>query len=175
MPDRNIHWLTHLVATADRPLRSLLGRHVRQQADVADLAQEVYLRLLRHPDPDSIENPQAYLFTVANNLARERALSARKRGIEITPDLAETEHWLAVVPRFDEEIDEQKRAASVSAVLAELPPKCRDAIILHYHDGLTYAEAGVRLGVSSHAIKKYVVSALVHFRMRLGATHGVDP
>lgn len=175
MPERNIHWLARLIATADRPLRSLLGRHAHRQTDVADLAQEVYLRLLRHPDPDSIENPEAYLFTVATNLARERALSARKRGIEITPDMAESEVWLALVPRFDEEIDEGRRAESVRAVLGELPPKCRDAVILHYHDGLTYAEAGARLGVSPHAVKKYIVKALAHFRMRLGVSPGVDP
>lgn len=174
MPDRKVRWLTRLVATADRPLRSMLGRRTRRRSDVADLAQEVYLRLLRHPDPEAIESPEAYLFAVATNLVRERALAVRRRGIEVDPELADAEDWLAVVPRFDEEVDEAARAARLREILAELPPKCRDAIVLHYHDGLSYAEAGARLGVSSHAIKKYVVRALAHFRMRLGVTPEVD-
>ena len=173
-PDRKDHWLTRLVATADQPLRSMLRRRVRRQADVADLVQEVYLRLLRHSDPTAIENPEAYLFTVANNLARERAMEARSRGVEVQPELVESEEWMAVIPRFEDDLDEAARAIRIRAVLAELPPKCRDAIVLHYHDGLTYAEAGARLGVSSHAIKKYVVTALAHFRSKMGVNPGVE-
>lgn len=168
MSDRNVHWLARLVAVTDRPLRSMLGRRARRQVDVADLVQEVYLRLLRHGDPATIRNPEAYLFAVANNVARERMLLARAQGREVSPDAAEAEEWLSFVPRFEEDLDEAERAVRVRAVLAELPPKCRDAIVLHYHDGLSYAEAGARLGVSPNTIKKYVVRALAHFRMRLG-------
>lgn len=175
MPESRVHWLTRLVASADRPLRSMLGRRAQRQADVADLVQEVYLRLLRHPDPGAIENPEAYLYTVARNLARERALSARARGHEIPPELAEGDERLAFFPRLEDELDDAARAVRLREVLAELPPKCRDAIVLHYHDGLSYAEAGARLGVSPDTIKKYVVRALAHFRMRLGVAPEVKP
>lgn len=167
--------MTRLVASADRPLRSMLGRRAQRQADVADLVQEVYLRLLRHPNPDAIEDPEAYLFTVARNLARERALAARTRGQEIPPELAIEDDRLAFLPRFDEELDAAARTARLRAILAELPPKCRDAIVLHYHDGLSYAEAGARLGVAPDTIKKYVVRALAHFRARLGISPEVKP
>jgi len=41
---------------------------VRTKADAADLAHEVYLRILRVSDPDMIRNPEAYLVAVAGNL-----------------------------------------------------------------------------------------------------------
>ena len=45
----------------------------RRQPEAGDLAQEVYLRMLRVPDMEAVRNPEAYLYTVANNLAREYA------------------------------------------------------------------------------------------------------
>ena len=36
-----------------------------------DLAQEVFLRLLRYSDEVAVENPQGYLFRIAANVANE--------------------------------------------------------------------------------------------------------
>jgi RNA polymerase sigma-70 factor (ECF subfamily) len=54
-------------------LRAFPSRRVRKLPDVAELAQEVYLRMLRLEDSSVIENPEAYLFTVASNLAKEHS------------------------------------------------------------------------------------------------------
>src|SRR5688572_17779431 len=48
-----------------RALRRFLAARMRAApADVPDLAQEVYLRLLRIPDYELIRNPRAYLYTI---------------------------------------------------------------------------------------------------------------
>jgi RNA polymerase sigma-70 factor (ECF subfamily) len=52
-------------------------------------------------------------------------------------------------------------------VLAELSPKCRAAVVMQYNHGLSYQEIAVRLGVSSHMVKKYLAQALVHCRRRM--------
>lgn len=49
--------------------------------DAEDLAQEVYLRLLRVEDLDAIEQPQAYLYRMARNIAAEW----RARASEVHP------------------------------------------------------------------------------------------
>src|SRR5687768_14022872 len=46
-------------------------------ADLDDVAQEVFLRLMRYPRSELVEHPQAYLFRMAANVAAERALRAR--------------------------------------------------------------------------------------------------
>ncbi|TGQ74193.1 RNA polymerase subunit sigma, partial [Mesorhizobium sp. M8A.F.Ca.ET.207.01.1.1] len=58
-----------------RLLRGFFLRRGSAREDAEDLAQEVYLRLLRSTGEhaDAVENPEAYLFTVAANLAREHA------------------------------------------------------------------------------------------------------
>ena len=43
-----------------------------------DAAQEVFLRLLRYDRGELVENPQAYLFKVATNVAAEWSIRARR-------------------------------------------------------------------------------------------------
>jgi hypothetical protein len=56
-----------VVSHGDQLRRFLLAR-VRNIADVPDIMQEVYLRMLRVPNVDSIRSPKAYLFTVAQHV-----------------------------------------------------------------------------------------------------------
>jgi DNA-directed RNA polymerase specialized sigma24 family protein len=48
--------------------------------DATDLAQEVYLRMLRIADTDAILNLEAYLFGVASNVAKEHAVLSARHG-----------------------------------------------------------------------------------------------
>ena len=62
-----------LFADHGSSLQAFLYKRVRRRPDAADLAQEVYLRMLRVPDMDHVRNPEAYLYAVASNLAKEHA------------------------------------------------------------------------------------------------------
>ena len=58
-----------------RQLRRFLSARMRgAAADVPDLIQEIFLRLLRIKDHEAIKNPQAYLFTVASHVLDQYAL-----------------------------------------------------------------------------------------------------
>src|SRR3984893_17931674 len=69
-------------------LQTFFYRRIRTKADAADLAQEVYLRMLRVNDTDDILNPAAYLYAVAGNLLRENAAKDRRQadGIKVEDD-----------------------------------------------------------------------------------------
>ena len=57
-------------------LTRFVERRVRIRADAQDLAQEVYLRLLRTSQIDLIAEPQAYLYRMASNVAAEWRMRA---------------------------------------------------------------------------------------------------
>src|SRR5215475_6664871 len=60
------------------PLRKFLIRKgAVRSADLDDVAQEVFLRLLRYDRAELIEHPQAYVFKMASNVAAEWAIRAR--------------------------------------------------------------------------------------------------
>src|SRR5581483_9652057 len=67
-------------------LRSFLARRLRNAADATDLAQEVFLRLMRVDQHQTIRSPEAYLFTVASHVLHQHALkqSSTPSSLDIT-------------------------------------------------------------------------------------------
>jgi RNA polymerase sigma-70 factor (ECF subfamily) len=136
-------------------------------AHAPDLAQEVYLRMLRLNDVEAIRNPEAYLFTVASNIAKEQAVMARRDRSSVGLEQALDEPQLQELPALEHELDADMRLTHLREALAQLPPKCRAAVLLQYRHGLSQQEVAERLGISTHMVKKYVAQALVHCRRRL--------
>lgn len=159
-----------LVASHGEQLRCFLLRRVRNGADVADLVQEIYLRMMRVPDHEAIRSPEAYLFTVARHVVMQHTLrqSALPVSVELRDMLVEARDADADDPEM--EISAQQCLATLSQALDELPPRSRAAFLMHRRDGLTLEEIGRRLGVSRPMAKKYLARALVHFRRKLADT-----
>lgn len=145
-------------------LQTFFSRRVRSKPEAPDLAQEVYLRLLRVRDTDAIRNPELYIYTVANNLVKERgALERRERNsVDITEETVQRE--LADLPRFDGDIDRDRHLRRMRDALAQLPPQWQAAVILQYRDGLTYQQIAAKLGISPHTVKKHLWRALEQCR-----------
>ncbi len=161
-------WTDAVFAASGRKLRAFLRRRVRNAADVPDLAQEVYLRLLRLPDSTSVENPEAYVFAVAGNLVREQALIAKRAGRAVSPEDPAVEADLSFLPGFEAQVDAARQETQLQIALGELSPKCRAAVVMQYRDGLSYSEIAARLQVSTNMVTKYRAQAITHFRNRLG-------
>jgi RNA polymerase sigma factor (sigma-70 family) len=148
-------------------LQAFFRRRVRSKADAADLAQEVYVRMLRIRDEEAIRDPVRYLYTVANNLVKEHAVLDRRQASGIDIDEAPAHEQLETLPAFDGELDATQRVARLGVVLKQLRPKCRAAVELRFTQGLSFREIAVHLGVSPQMAKKYVAQALGHCRRRM--------
>src|SRR5262249_32251750 len=142
-------------------------RRVNRRDVAQDLSQEVYLRMLRAPEESAIQNPQAYLFTVAKNLLREYRLKEHRASQTLDVDDPVVHEDLAVMPGFGAEIDLEQRKRRLHRALRELPAKCQAAIVMQNWYGMTYEEIAEKLGVTPHAVKKYVGRALAHCRTRM--------
>jgi RNA polymerase sigma factor (sigma-70 family) len=153
-----------LVATHGNQLRRFLLARVRNTADVPDLVQEVYLRMLRVPDIESIRSPEAYLFTVAQHVVYQHTLgqSATPRLADLTQILEAPLASLAADPAL--ETDAQWCLEQLQGALEELSPKMRATFLLHRRDGLSFDEIGAELGISRGMVKKYLMKALIHLR-----------
>ena len=150
-------------------LQSFFRRRIRAKADAADLAQEVYVRMLRIRDLGAIRSPVSYLYTVANNLVKEHAVLDRRQASSVDIDEAPARVQLETLPAFDGDLDATQRVARLGVVLKQLRPKCRAAVELRFTHELTYREIAIHLGVSPQMAKKYVTQALGHCRRRMAA------
>src|ERR1700730_10086252 len=82
-------------------LQAFFYRRLRTKSDAADLVQEVYLRMLRVTDTEAIQNPEAYLFTVAGNLLKENAAVDRRQAEGAAIEEADVPQLLTQAPGFD--------------------------------------------------------------------------
>ena len=136
-------WASVYAATWEDLVRFL--HHKVWDADRArDLAQEVFVRALNH-DPD---DPRAWLFTVAANLARDtaRADIRRRRHLELIK--ADPP---APPPDPVEEMERGQQIQMVRAALALLTERDREVLLL-WDAGLDYDTIARETGLARGAI-----------------------
>lgn len=154
-------FVAELAARHGRRLSRFLAARLRNAADIADLAQEVYLRLLRVERHDQIRNPEAYLLTIAGHVVQQHALA-----IAASPETVDNMDEL-IGERMSEETDPaaalhlEQRLAALDRTLSRLSPKARAVFVLQRRDGCTVDEIASRLGISRSMVKKYLAKVLL--------------
>jgi len=145
-------------------LRSFLSRRLRNEADAPDLAQEVFLRLMRVEHHESIRSPEAYLFTVASHVLHQHAL--KQAATPVSVDISELFADLQLTSGDDpaSTADIAQRIEWLERSLKELPPKISTTLMLHRFAGFSIEEIGQHLGVARPTAKKYLARALTHVR-----------
>lgn len=147
-------------------LRYLLAcRGCKQDAD--DLAQEVYIELLRVPEPQAIRQPQAYVYRIASHVAYRFNRRRRRDGEFVTYDsqtLEQLEHDGLDNSAAGSGDGQSDAARELERLMAGLPPLYRTIILLCKRDGYSYAQAARKLGISIHTVKKYLHRAMVQMR-----------
>lgn len=169
MDDKNA-LVEELATRHGERLRRFLRTRVRNTADIPDIIQEVFLRLLRVPNHETIRAPEAYIFTIAHHVALQLTLqSARGR---VSVELGELLSELLAVSESDPalEVSAEQCLNELDIALRQLSPKIQATFLLYRRDGLSMDEISAKLGISRPMAKKYLVKALVHFRKRLKDT-----
>jgi RNA polymerase sigma factor (sigma-70 family) len=160
-------FLTAIVRDHGPGLRQYLAARLRNAAaDVPDLVQEVYLRLLRMPRHEVIRSPQAYVFTIAHNVLYEHGLrrSNRPETVGLTDMLSEMPSPHAEDPAA--QADSRQRLEQLDRSLQELSPRAYATFVLHRRYGFSLDEIAQHFGVSRPMVKKYLAKAVVHCRER---------
>jgi len=170
--DRRAYVAAMAARHAGKVRRFIEARLRHAVADVPDLVQEVFLRMLRLSHLDSIRTPEAYLFTVARAVLHQHRAqqSAIPEAVDITDVLAE----LSDEGEFgaDDQLHAQQRIADLEQALAQLPPKAYVTLILNRVVGMPLDQVGERLGISRPMAKKYLAKALAHCRQQDRGTRG---
>jgi len=158
----SVDWAELYETTWDDLVR-YLDRKVWDVERARDLAQEAFVRALA-AEAD-IDNPRAWLFTVAGNLARDEARSAGRRRRHL--QLLQGENRDRVEdPTGTDNVEHERRRAAVQAALEQLSERDRDILLL-WDAGLSYGEIAAQSGLSPGAIG----TTLARARRRLVEAH----
>lgn len=168
---RQPRWLTELTGDGGRRLlRQISGRLIDpQHAD--DLAQEVYLRLLRMQDDGIIREPRAFALKVAANIAYEWRMLARNR----RPHSSEELDYLVTEEQPFDKVAMGQQMQRLNEALDRLSPRCRAVILMHRRDKLTREEIAGQLGISVGMVKKHLVQGLAVCQQALTEGEGGLP
>jgi RNA polymerase sigma factor (sigma-70 family) len=157
-------------------LRRFLAARLRHRAaDVQDLVQEVFLRLLRIDRHETIRSSEAYLFTIAFHVLHQHIMrrAAMPESVEITALIDQMES----APESDPVVraETQQELEELQGALTELSPKAQAVLLMHRRDGYSLEEIATRLGFSRPMAAKYLSKALLHCRQRLQAKQARKP
>jgi RNA polymerase sigma-19 factor, ECF subfamily len=149
-------------------LHRFLVRHLRAGQESADLAQEVYLRLLRLEKSELVRQPQAYVYTIASHVTSQLRMRAGRELIRFDSEIADEAAEHPSTLSNDELIDQINAECELERLLSVLPAIHRAAFVLCKRDGLSYTEIARQLGISVHTVKKYIHEAMVRIRVHIG-------
>jgi RNA polymerase sigma-70 factor (ECF subfamily) len=159
-------WAARTVVRYAKQVHRFFLRRLSRPQDVDDLAQEVYLRVLRLEDRPWMENALPYLYTVAASVLADYWHDFSRDQKFVTVDSEAAEHCLEVPGSFsvDELAEVLNLRQQLDYALSKLPPTHQKVLLLHKRDGYSYAEVAQKLDLSIHTVEKYVFQALARMR-----------
>lgn len=159
--------------TDKKNLETLFKQHYRQMyrlatillhddAESKDVVHDIFAQLLNDSRNLREETAETYLLTCVRNrclnVIRSRQIQERVQHLYLL-DLETT-----VLPT--DRLNEELKALYKGIELLE-PPVCRDIVMLHFRDGITFKDIAIRLGVSETTVYKHLRRALNQLRTQL--------
>jgi len=130
-----------------------------------DIVQEVFLKLLTYPN--KIEQERSFLYTAVTREIVDRLRKEKKRrATSLRQECAGHDGDLGNMPADSRALPADVLASTSENIqlllraVGKLSKKDQRAVRMVYLDGMDYAEAGKKFGVSGEAIRKRVERAL---------------
>ena len=154
-----------LYARIENPLFNVIYRLLWDEAESMDLVQEAFVKLWRARARVAPERAAPLVYRAAINLARnKRRARALWRWVSLEP----LRQSAAPLVPADQKLGESRLRAAVES----LPPPLREVVVLCELSELTYAEAGVALGIPAGTVGSRRNKALALLRAALGEEGG---
>jgi RNA polymerase sigma-19 factor, ECF subfamily len=147
----------------DKQLHRYLVRRMPRPQDAEDLAQEVYLRLLRIDRDKRVLKPLAYIYGIASHLVADYRSDARQKHSPLSDNEDEAQED-GPEASVDDLLDRLNLQQQLERALTQLPRTQALVLLAHKHRGLSYEEVAAELGLSIHTVEKYVTQAKARIR-----------
>lgn len=143
-------------------LHRFVYKKLGDRDDADEIVQDTFHNYLRLESQEEIENPQAFLYKTAHNLALNHL---RKNGHR-NAYLATLASDCGTLP-LEREVFSQRDVDELQKRLYRLPNLTRDIFLSNRIDGKTYPEIGTQYGISISSVQKHMIKALKYLRKHL--------
>ncbi len=148
-------WFMRVVLPHEAALERFLRRNWRDLSEIQDLRQETYARVYAAARKERPKSPKAFIFSTARNLVIDRVRKSRVVSIDTGLDL-EALHVFIDEPLPDEQVSARQELRLLQAALDDLPPRCRDVVVLRKVYGLSQRDTAMQLGIAECTVEKHV-------------------
>ncbi|WP_293712493.1 MULTISPECIES: RNA polymerase sigma factor [unclassified Stenotrophomonas] len=152
-------WLAEHVLPCEPGLRDWLRRRLSLRQDVDDVVQETYAILAAMADVSHIQQPRAYVYSVAHSVVLQQLRRAQVVSIEAVAEIDR----VAIV---GDEVSPERLASSrqelarIGALIDGLPEKCREAFVLRRVEGYSQREIAQRMQISENTVEKHICKGI---------------
>jgi len=140
-------------------IKRVIARITGSRTDVDDLAQELFLRTVAAEARRPIDNPKAYVFEAARNIARTERTLRTRRVLEVIENAANSDAGAEELSAEAVTVGQERFAMFCEAVTL-LPPQCRKAFLLRKVYGWSHKEIAASLAISESTVEKHIGTAL---------------
>jgi|OpeIllAssembly_1097287.scaffolds.fasta_scaffold30554_3 RNA polymerase sigma-70 factor (ECF subfamily) len=171
----NVNAYSILVQQYQKPIFNLMYRVTGSYEDAKDLAQETFIKAYEKLDHFRIgERFFPWLYTIGYNHARN-FVQRGKPLKQSSDDDVEKNSGLDYPSQHEERALAQIDFMRIYQALGQLPADYREAVILHYHEGLSMEEIAAALELSISGAKMRVHRGIKKLReVVLGDNHEAE-
>jgi RNA polymerase sigma factor (sigma-70 family) len=148
-------WFIREVLPLEAALMQFLRRNWRNGSDVADLRQEVYVRVYEAARRQIPGSARPFVFTTARNLLINLVRRERIVPIEAIGEL-DTLRVASDEAGPDRTVMAREELRRLQSALDQLPPRCREAIVLRQVEGLSQREIASRMDISEKTVERHL-------------------
>jgi RNA polymerase sigma factor (sigma-70 family) len=156
--------LDRLMVRWQVPLRAFLYRHLQNEHDAMDLAQETFVRVYRHRERFTPGRRfSTWMFQIALNLVRDHARRRTRRATTSLDNAADA----ADIQDTATDVENDEAATAVRQAIKGLPAPLREAVILFEYEQKSHAEIAQIVGATPKAVETRLYRARDLLRQRL--------
>jgi len=152
-------WFLREVLPLEAMLMQYLRHNWRDQSDIEDLVQEIYVRVFEAARKEIPDKAKPFVFTTARNLLISRVRDRRVVPMEAALDLDAL--GVAIdTPLPDQSLMARDELRRLREAIDSLPPRYRDVVVMRRIEDLSRAEVAQRLGITEATVSAYLTEGM---------------
>ncbi len=148
-----------------RRYRAEIFRYVRSQfglgpPDPEDVVQATFANFATQKDVDVVENPRAFLYRAAHNIAVSQRRKLSTQALYVAAQKQEDKASTVVEISPERELLARQELKTLEQAIQQLPKRDRTFLLLNRLENVPFAEIGRRTGMTGAGVRLIVKNAL---------------
>jgi RNA polymerase sigma-70 factor (ECF subfamily) len=152
-------WFVREVLPLEAALRRYLRTGWRNDSDVSDMCQDIFVRTLEAARTEIPHAARPFVFSIARNHLLNRLHRNQIVSIDAVADM-ESFGLASDEPLPDRSLSARQDWKRLQSALSQLPERWRDAVVMRKIEGLPRKEIAQRMGLAERTVAQHLASGI---------------